>query len=248
MLQRYLSGVAKSKEPIKIPLVENIDYGSSAMSDDIVQSMGNNPVLSRKTKFLLSLLSRSTYISLDESNKSLQGSNIIDLLNDVLRNREHGSPVEWEQFARVLASLNIPREFIHNEQRWAYIQSHNMKMHGTKRRLTSDDDDVEMKRKKIVRDQFRLPPFPDKSDDDDDYPDPSNDRWSMTDDETFPSITDDLSPLSLTDDESDYITADEQIVILQRKKSRNPWFPFLARPLITARKKAHSPFVSTRDH
>ena len=227
MLQRYLSGVAKSKEPIKIPLVENNDYGSSAMSDDIVQSMGNNPVLSRKTKFLLNLLSRSPYISWDESgrvtinNKNLQGSNIIDLLNDVLRNRKHGSPVGWEQFARVLASLNVPREFIHNEQRWAYIQSLNRKMHGTKRRLTSDDDD-EIKRKKIDRDQFRLPPLPDTSDDDDDYPDPSNDRWSMTDDETFPSITDDLSPPSLTDDESDYITADEQSddEELNRKRSQ----------------------------
>ncbi|KAF4529188.1 hypothetical protein B566_EDAN017653 [Ephemera danica] len=220
MLQRYLSSVARSKEPIKIPLVENNDYGPPTMSDDIVQSMGNNPVLSRKAKLLMNLLSRSPYISWDESgrvminNQLLHGSNIIDLLNDVLRNRKHSAPVGWEPFARVLASLNVPREFIHNEQRWEYIQSLIGKRHGAKRKFVFDDG-FENKRRKTSHEHFPLPPLPDTSDDDDDYPDPS-----MTDDLSYPSITDDLSTPSLTDDDSsDYMTADSADEQPTRKRS-----------------------------
>ncbi|KAF4526816.1 hypothetical protein B566_EDAN015143 [Ephemera danica] len=138
--------------------------------------------LSRKAKLLLHLLSRSSIISWDDSgrvtinNQLLHGSNIIDLLNDVLRNRKHSSPVGWEPFAHVLASLNVPREFINNDQRWTYIQRLNGEHHDT-----SDDEDE----------------YPEPSiTDDESYP-------SVTDDLSPPSITDDESSDYMTADSDD---------------------------------------------
>ncbi|KAF4522357.1 hypothetical protein B566_EDAN011077, partial [Ephemera danica] len=59
----------KKSNEYDIPLVENNDFGSLAMADDIVQSMGRNQILSRKAKFLLHLLSRSFIISWDDSGR-----------------------------------------------------------------------------------------------------------------------------------------------------------------------------------
>ena len=52
--------------------------------------------------------------------KTIKGSNINDLLNDVIRPRlKRTSPqVGWQEFAREIKRKNIPREFIGNNQRW----------------------------------------------------------------------------------------------------------------------------------
>ena len=49
--------------------------------------------------------------------KDVRGSNMLDLVNDVLRNRKSSTPQGWEYFARGLAHMNIPNELIHNTKR-----------------------------------------------------------------------------------------------------------------------------------
>ncbi len=47
----------------------------------------------------------------------VQGSNIHDLLDDVLRRRRTAPPPKgWKEFAQVLDQLNISREFISNQR------------------------------------------------------------------------------------------------------------------------------------
>lgn len=144
ILQKYLKGVEKYKEPIEIPLVSR-ETEPVQLQAEIVESVGANKSLSRKASNLLNLLGKSPLIGWDErgvvtiNNTTIPGSNISDLLNDVLKSRKHSPPRGWQEFAHVLAALNVPREYIVNSQRWAVIDSlRGIEHRGPKRRLQDD--------------------------------------------------------------------------------------------------------------
>ena len=49
-------------------------------------------------------------------------TNLVDLVNDVLRKRKLFSPATgWETFAAALRDVNVPRELVGNPDRWRYI-------------------------------------------------------------------------------------------------------------------------------
>ena len=51
-------------------------------------------------------------------------TNIIDLVDDVMRNRKYSAPFGWQIFAHQLKKLNVPQEMIINKTRWNYILKH----------------------------------------------------------------------------------------------------------------------------
>lgn len=48
---------------------------------------------------------------------AIVGSNIVDLVCDVVRFKKSGSPVGWQEFTNALSEINVPQEFIGNHQR-----------------------------------------------------------------------------------------------------------------------------------
>ena len=57
------------------------------------------------------------------NNTVVPGSNIVDLVNDVLRKRRQFEPVGWQPFVRVLREMNVPMDLVGNPERWRYMQS-----------------------------------------------------------------------------------------------------------------------------
>jgi hypothetical protein len=120
----------------------------------------------------MNILGRSAHIHWDERGTMAIGgniipsSNIVDLLNDVLRDRRSSAPIIWETFAKLLAFLNVPREFIHNSQRWEYIR----RLHGMQgdKRRPSDSLQYNSKRRRIKQPDQYYPPNDDDDDDSDD--------------------------------------------------------------------------------
>ena len=53
--------------------------------------------------------------------KLIQRSNIIDLVNDVVRQKKGSEPAGWQPFAEGLRELNIPQDVIGNRERWDWI-------------------------------------------------------------------------------------------------------------------------------
>ena len=45
-------------------------------------------------------------------NKSIPGSHVVDLVNDILRHRKGFEPVGWSVFARGLARMNVPENLV----------------------------------------------------------------------------------------------------------------------------------------
>lgn len=82
----------------------------------------------RKAKLLLQMVEKHPQMSYNENGeleyagKPVPGSNIIDLMNDVLRHRKSFRPQGWEVFSRGLKEINVPQEFVGNRERWLYMQ------------------------------------------------------------------------------------------------------------------------------
>ena len=55
-------------------------------------------------------------------NKPISGSHVVDLVNDILRQRKGFEPVNWSVFARGLARMNIPENIVRNPQRQSAIR------------------------------------------------------------------------------------------------------------------------------
>lgn len=55
-------------------------------------------------------------------NEQLPGSNIVDLINDLLRPLKKSDPIGWETFAKALKEIKIPLCYLGNPKRVEYIQ------------------------------------------------------------------------------------------------------------------------------
>ena len=51
------------------------------------------------------------------------GTNVSDLINDVLRKRKTFQPQGWNVFAEALHDINVPMDLVGNEERWKYMQT-----------------------------------------------------------------------------------------------------------------------------
>ena len=86
------------------------------------------PTVRRKAKLLLQMLHSHPNVSYNEQGeleyggKVITGSNIIDLVNDVLRHRKSFQPHGWQVFSQVLKEMNVPQEYVGNRKRWLYMQ------------------------------------------------------------------------------------------------------------------------------
>lgn len=67
-------------------------------------------------------------------------SNIVDLVNDLMRERKKVQPVGWDILSEELRRLNVPRELIGNEQRWLSMTSEGEKKKKSKRLRRQDDE------------------------------------------------------------------------------------------------------------
>jgi hypothetical protein len=53
--------------------------------------------------------------------ETVQGSNVVDLVNDVQSKRKYFNPQGWETFGEALREANVPQDLIGHEDHWRYI-------------------------------------------------------------------------------------------------------------------------------
>ena len=113
---------------------ENLDFESR-----ILKSVPKH--LKSKASLLLEYFKANPRISWDEKDQlitdsqTLNGTNAVDLVNDLLRVRKSVKPPQgWETLASVLKHSNIPKEVIGNVDRWSWIEKDNAKRFTTRRK------------------------------------------------------------------------------------------------------------------
>ena len=97
------------------------DPSSSKMNQLVIDSVPST--MKRKAQLLVSLLKTNPNVSWEDDGtvklygKSIQGSNIIDLVNDVIRHLKGSEPTGWQAFVQGLRDMNIPQDVIGNRER-----------------------------------------------------------------------------------------------------------------------------------
>lgn len=123
LLQRRQHFQDQHRQPVEIPIIET---PSSTRNNEVFQTeiLGTLPkALKTKGELLFKRLCDSDIITWDScgrvsiNNSVIPGSNITDLVCDVVRFKKSGCPTGWKQFSEALTTLNIPQEFIGNPQR-----------------------------------------------------------------------------------------------------------------------------------
>ena len=91
------------------------------------------------------LLSRMSAVTWNERGElihkgvAIRGSNAVDLIHDLLRNRKTPDPVVWQQFANQMRAANIPMELVGNVTRRLYLQKKRGKRTPQKRKPTTPE-------------------------------------------------------------------------------------------------------------
>ena len=107
--------VSVAPEPVKQDLID----------DDILESVAKT--MKAKAQLLLKKMKSSPDISWNEKRElkckgeTVQGTNVVDLVNDVLGKRKYFNPQGWETFGEALREANVRQDLIGHEDRWRYI-------------------------------------------------------------------------------------------------------------------------------
>ena len=104
------------------PPVETAAVGQSTEPANIVGTLPKT--LQEKGRQLLSRLSTVAWNERGElmhEGVAIHGSNAVDLVHDLLRNRKTTDPVGWRQFANQMRAANVPMELVGNVARRCYF-------------------------------------------------------------------------------------------------------------------------------
>lgn len=127
-LQRYLHFKEQDRQPLKVTLENSTSESSHKpeLHQEIISAVPK--LFKKKAEMLLNRLNTSNDIhwnSVGEvsiKGENLVGSNITDLVSDIVRARKTSNPVGWQKFTDLVKELNIPREFIGNPRRVLYME------------------------------------------------------------------------------------------------------------------------------
>ena len=121
---------ARAAKPIPVVVEVKIEAAATmpttASVEEPADIVGTLPkTLQMKGRQLLSRLSAVTWNERGElihKGVAIRGSNALDLVHDLLRNRKTPDPVGWQQFANQMRAANIPMELVGNVTRRLYLQ------------------------------------------------------------------------------------------------------------------------------
>ena len=124
-LLRY-NDMTKARAAKPIPVVVEVKKEAAATTASVVEPtdiMGTLPkTLQMKGHQLLSAVTWNERGELIHKGVAIRGSNAVDLIHDLLRNRKTPDPVGWQQFANQMRAANIPMELVGNVTRRLYLQ------------------------------------------------------------------------------------------------------------------------------
>ena len=113
-----------NNEPVVVMKSNNEPVVKSTEPVNIVATLPKT--LQKKGLQLLSHLSKVEWNERGEliyEGVAIPGSNAVDLVHDLLRNRKTATdPLGWHQFAKQMRSVNIPMELVGNEARRKHMQ------------------------------------------------------------------------------------------------------------------------------
>lgn len=145
-LQRYLNFYDKRmSKPVRVSVAQPATPANEEKEDkpmpekdddeiesDIVDSVPTT-MKSRARQLVKKLKANKDIIGWNDQGQMLYkgrpvpGTNIVDLVNDSLRQRKNFNPEGWELFSKALGHLNVPEGVVRNEKRLGLIREYKTK-------------------------------------------------------------------------------------------------------------------------
>ena len=155
LLLRFLKRVRQhTTRPLgTVTMEQPPEQPKEGRTDTVMREVMNSvPVtFKKKAESLLRRVKENPELSWNErgevtfKGREIPRSNLVDLINDVLRKRQTvGKPEGWETFAAALKGMNVPRELVGNAERWEYIQQYP----GRRNREEEEEEEEVPKKKK----------------------------------------------------------------------------------------------------
>lgn len=134
-LLRFLTKVEDSRKPLELPITDvrpsdKAEGPSSTPKINLLQRVENEipPKYRQKSRALYHFLHSLDNLSWDSLGRIsingtlYDGSNLIDIIGDLMRARQHSEPVAIAPVLGLLKTANVARELIGNKRRWEAIQ------------------------------------------------------------------------------------------------------------------------------
>ena len=121
ILQRYL----EYQYHLRTPSLSKVSQNVKEDGEEIVRTVP--PKYERKAAHILKRIQHAPNMNWNErgeyihNGEVIKGSNIVDLVNDVVRHRKALHPHGWQEFARALRQGNVPQDLIWNRKRWDWM-------------------------------------------------------------------------------------------------------------------------------
>ena len=129
VLQRYL----EYHDHLKTPLISNTNQTvpntnqtvPKAIQEEVLHTVPKT--LRRKAETILERINRHPNMNWNDrgefvfNGEVVRGSNVVDLVNDIIRHRKSFQPHGWEEFARALRQSNVPQDLVGNRNRWDWM-------------------------------------------------------------------------------------------------------------------------------
>ena len=136
-LQRYLTFYDKRmNKPLRVnvikPAVPEEEEKPDEIETDILDSVPAT-MKSRTRQLIKKLKANKDIIGWNEQGQmvfkgtTIPGTNIVDLVNDSLRQRKNFNPEGWELFSKALGHLNVPEGIVRNENRLGLVREYKTK-------------------------------------------------------------------------------------------------------------------------
>ena len=100
----------ETKDAIEEEILESVPKTMKTKAELLVRKMKADPSIAWSEKG-----------ELKYKGETVRGSNVVDLVNDVLRKRKYFNPQGWETFGEALREANVPQDLIGHEDCWKYI-------------------------------------------------------------------------------------------------------------------------------
>jgi hypothetical protein len=102
--------MVQTKDAIEEEILESVPKTMNTKAELLVRKMKADPNIASSEKG-----------ELKYKGETVRGSNVVDLVSDVLRKRKCFNPQGWETFGETLREANVPQDLIGHEDRWRYI-------------------------------------------------------------------------------------------------------------------------------
>lgn len=118
-------GTVELKSPSSLPPWSPPPHEQQTMRKEVLHSVPKT--LKKKAERLLDHIERNPDLAwnprgeIEYQGQRIPDTNVVDLINDILRKRQQFTPKGWETFATALRQSNVPQDLVGHPDRWAFM-------------------------------------------------------------------------------------------------------------------------------